>query len=99
MLARQRAARQIALSHGLDPDQAAATTFLTPNGLDATYLAANLRAAQQQIPVTAPPRSASPSNSAHNVEARLHELALLKQQQVITEDEYEDRPKSIIGEI
>lgn len=98
MVMRQRAAREIALSHGLDPEQAAAATFLTPNGLDATYLAANLRGAQP-APTYAPPPSPTPVNAAHGVEARLHELALLKQQNVITQDEYDSRRKAILDQI
>jgi len=100
LVARQRAARTIAMSHGLNPEEAAATTLLTPNGLDATYLAANLRPTPEAPTHYAPPPLApTPLNAAHNVEARIHELNLLKQQGVITEDEYNTRRQAIISEI
>jgi len=98
MVMRQRAAREIAARHGLDPNEAAATTFLGQGGLDATYLAANLHDARSATPL-AQTGITPASNAAHKVEARLHELAMLKQQGVITPDEYEARRKAIIDEI
>ena len=45
---RVSAARSMARRAGMDPDDATAATLLTQNGLDATYIAANLRDMQQQ---------------------------------------------------
>ena len=81
-------ARDMARRAGLDPDDAAAATLLTDNGLDATYLAANLRQTQQQhVP---PPRTA---------ESRLQELKSLLDQGLISQTEYDERRKAILAEI
>jgi len=81
-------ARDMARRAGMDPDDATAATLLTENGLDATYLAANLRQNQQhQVP---PPRTA---------ESRLHELKGLLDQGLLTQAEYDARRTAILADI
>ena len=85
---RVSAARNMARRAGMDPDDATAATLLTQNGLDATYLAANLRQSQQH-PVP-PPRT---------TESRLQELKSLLDQGLISQSEYDDRRSAILAEI
>jgi len=81
------AARSIARRAGMDPDDATAATLLTQNGLDATYLAANLRQSTRPVPA---PRSS---------ESRLHELKSLLDQGLVSQAEYDKRRAEILAEI
>ncbi len=85
-------ARKVARDAGLDEDTAAATTLFTQNGLDATYLAASLRGnATQQIPAA--------SADHRSNEERLRELQRLKDQGLVTSEEYDARRKAIIDSV
>jgi hypothetical protein len=96
-LYRVSTARRIARDAGMNPDDAAAATLLTPNGLDATYLAASLRAGQQ---VQAPEKPGTyESMHRHTAEGRLRELADLREKGMITPDEYDERRRAILAEI
>jgi hypothetical protein len=89
-------ARRIAREAGLDPDNAAATTLLTPNGLDATYLAASLRRAQPEGGHS----SFTPTDLSHrSTEDRLRELQDLRDKGLVSQAEYDDRRKGILAEI
>ena len=90
MVVRISMARDLARRAGLDPDQAAATTLLTTNGLDATYLAASLRSASG---------AGSPTATAPTAKARLEELNALHDQGLITPAEYAERRKAILDAI
>lgn len=81
-------ARDMARRAGMDPDDATAATLLTENGLDATYLAANLQA-QHHRAVPAP----------RTAEARLHELKSLLDQGLVSQAEYDQRRAAILAEI
>jgi len=84
-------ARDMARRAGLDPDDATATTLLTNNGLDATYLATSLR--QGQSP------AASMAAAPKSAESRLQELQHLLDQGLITQAEYDDRRRAVLADI
>lgn len=87
-------ARQVARDSGMDEDQATAMTLLSDNGLDATYLASNLRnrPGQEQDP-------ASPSPQGRTVNERLRELQQLRDEGLVTYDEYEARRNEILDSL
>ncbi|MGZ4429827.1 MAG: SHOCT domain-containing protein [Nocardioidaceae bacterium] len=84
-------ARTMARRSGMDPGQATAVTLLSDDGLDATYLAANLRGSQPTHAAAAPaPRTA---------QDRLRELQDLRNQGLVTPEEYEARRTAIVESI
>lgn len=86
---RVSAARSMARRSGMDEGEAAAMSLLTDNGLEATYVASQLRDGVR------PPADDSPRGAA----ARLAELQSLRDQGLVTPDEYAARRAEIIGEI
>jgi hypothetical protein len=92
-------ARKLAAQSGMDVGLATQMTLLTENGLDATYLASNLR--QPQPAPTAPTPSPVPAPTATPKSAaeRLTELAALRDQGMITPAEYDERRRSIIDAV
>jgi hypothetical protein len=86
------AARDMARRAGMDPDEATAMTVLTENGLEATYLASNLRSAQATPTVP-------PAQPARPVAERLAELTGLRDSGAITEAEYAERRQAIIDSV
>ena len=85
-------ARTMARRSGMDPNQATAVTLLTDDGLDATYLAANLRGSQ-------PAPAAAPAPAPRTAQDRLHELQELRDQGLVTAEEYESRRTAIVDSI
>lgn len=85
-------ARKMAVESGLDPDRATAMTMLSDDGLEATYLASSLR---QQ----ATPASPSAAVEGRSVEERLRELQSLRDQGLVTYDEYDARRRAIIDSL
>ena len=85
-------ARKMAEDAGLDPNTATAVTMLSDNGIDATYLASTLasHSRTQSPPPTQRPKAA---------EQRLQELQDLKDEGLITSDEYEAQRQKILGSI
>jgi hypothetical protein len=81
-------ARQMATEAGLDPGRATAVTLLSDDGLDATYIATSLHAreAAQQPP-------ASPARSTAE---RLTDLQKLRDDGLVTADEYDARRQAIL---
>lgn len=86
------AARSMARRSGMNPDEATAMTLLTDDGLEATYLAANLRPAPA---APAPDAAAAPVAAAD----RLQALQDLKDRGLITEAEHATRRQAIIDAI
>jgi hypothetical protein len=84
-------ARGIARQAGMNPNTATAVTLLGNDGLDAAYLAANLR----NRPTTAPADVPSPRTT----EERLGELQRLKDQGLVTDEEYDAQRKAILGSV
>ena len=86
-------ARKMAEDAGLDPNKATAVTLLSQDGVDAAYLASTLaaRSQHQTPPATQPPPK--------NAEERLRELQALKDQGLVTSDEYEAQRQKILGSI
>jgi hypothetical protein len=86
-------ARSLARQSGMDPGLATQLTLLTEDGLDATYLAANLRephaAGSVASPVGSEPQRADAAQ-------RLTELKSLMEQGLVTPTEYEERRRAII---
>ncbi|HVT64989.1 MAG TPA: SHOCT domain-containing protein [Mycobacteriales bacterium] len=78
--------RRLARDAGMDPDTATAVTLVGNPGLDATYLAANLRGQP----------SGAPSASEESAEERLTELKSLLDKSLITQAEYDARRKAVI---
>lgn len=83
-------ARQLARNANLDTGQATAMALLDNDGLEATYLAANLRGQQPQR---------QPVNSPRSAESRLRELQHLRDDGLITEQEYTERRQAILGSL
>ncbi len=81
-------ARQMARDSGMDPDQATAVTLLSDDGLDATYLASNLR--------NAPAGEPSAPSPARSAQERLRELEQLRDEGLITTGEYEARRRAVV---
>ncbi len=90
-------ARRLATESGMSPGQATEKTLLTDNGLDATYLAANLRP-RAETPAT-PMAAPDPAAASKSAAERLTELASLRDQGMITQAEYDERRASIIDAI
>ena len=83
------ASQKMARSAGLDPGLATGVTLLSDDGLAATYLASSLR----QHPATTPPAT-TPDTAA-----RLQELARLRAQGLVTDEEYAARRQAIIDSV
>lgn len=81
-------ARRVARSTGLDPDQATELAILGDNGLEAGYLAGHLH----HRPATEPPSAPA----GRSVEIRLRELAQLRDQGLVTPEEYDARRGAIL---
>jgi hypothetical protein len=79
-------ARKMAQRSGMDEGEATAMTLLSDDGLDATYLASNLRPGP-------PSQEGGPGRS---VTERLAELESLKQQGLVTQAEYDERRAAIL---
>jgi hypothetical protein len=82
-------ARDLARRSGMDENQATAMTLLEDDGLEATYLASNLR------PQTQP----SGTTPARSVTERLAELDALKAAGTVTQAEYDERRAAILGSL
>lgn len=82
-------ARRVARNSGMDEDDATQMALFTDYGLEATYLAANLRPSQESPPG---PAAAEPRPA----ELRLRELESLRAQGLITEEEYAARRRDIL---
>lgn len=81
-------ARRLAVASGMDPNLATGMTLLTDTGLEATYIAANVRG-------TTP---ASPAEQATTA-TRLADLKGLLDQGLITQAEYDGRRRAIIDAV
>lgn len=88
-------ARRLAQDSGMDPSVATTMTLLTPNGLDATYLAATLKAKGHDIASEPSPEP----TSAGKAEDRLATLKRLLDDGVVTQPEYNERRQAIINDI
>ena len=87
-------ARRLATQSGMDPGLATGMTLLSDNGLDATYLAANLRGNARQAAPAAPVATSSPSATS-----RLEELRSLLDRGLVTQAEYDTRRQAIIDSV
>lgn len=81
-------ARRMARSAGMDVGDATAMTLMTDGGLESTYLASSLR----QSPGTSAPAARTP-------EVRLRQLQDLRDQGLVTEEEYAERRRAILDEL
>ncbi|RYP85706.1 SHOCT domain-containing protein [Nocardioides guangzhouensis] len=87
---RATTARRIARRAGLDERDAATMAVATDDGLEATYLAASLRAR--------PPQPVEPRPTASSAD-RLRELQRLLDEDLVTQEEYDERRRAIIDGI
>jgi hypothetical protein len=86
-------ARDLARKSGMDPNQATAITLLEDDGLEATYLASNLRSpAGGAIPEP-------PVGGGRSVSERLAELSNLRDQGLVTQAEYDARRAAILDSL
>lgn len=83
-------ARGMARESGMDPDRATAMTLLEDDGLEATYLASNLR--NQSGPAAGEP-------PARSVTDRLAELDALREAGKVSQAEYDERRAAILGSL
>ena len=86
-------ARDMAERAGLDPDQAARVAMFGKDGIDATYVASAL--AQRSTPPPPPP----PVQRPKTVEERLRELQTLRDNGLVSEDEFQAQRTKIVGSI
>jgi hypothetical protein len=88
-------ARQLATQAGLDANQATAVALLDDEGLAATYVASSLR------PKPATPTGPASSESApvRSAADRLAELQRLKDQGLVTAEEYQAQRKAIVDSV
>jgi len=89
-------ARDMARKSGMDPDQATAMTLLSDDGLDATYLASNLRSTPGPA---ADPQAGGGAPLARTTAERLTELAQLRDQGLVTQAEYDERRAAILDSL
>lgn len=94
---RATTAQKIAKQSGLDPGLATQVSLMSENGLDAEYLAANLR--QPGSPAPAGETPDVPSSSGKDAAGRLEELQGLLAGGLITQSEYDDRRRAIIDSV
>lgn len=91
-------ARRLATQSGMDPGLATGMTLLSQDGLDATYLAANLRGTARPAPAaTTETGPASPAGAS--VTSRLEELRSLLDRGLVTQAEYDTRRQAILDSI
>lgn len=84
-------ARRVAGSTGLDKDRATELAILGENGLEAGYLAAHLRQRPADQQPTAP--------AVRTAEVRLRELQQLRDQGLVTQEEYDARRRAIVDSL
>lgn len=84
-------AQRLAKDSGMDPSLATQMSLFTDDGLEATYLAANLR---QREPSPAPPPATSGT-----VAERLTQLAALRDQGLVTQAEHDERRRAILDSL
>ncbi|KQW53486.1 hypothetical protein ASC77_04175 [Nocardioides sp. Root1257] len=88
-------AQRMARDAGMSESDATAMALLSDDGLEATYLASNLRTpAAEPDAALAPPVPATGTAAA-----RLQELRHLREQELITAEEYEARRTAIIDSV
>ncbi len=87
-------ARDMARKAGMDPGQATAMTLLTDDGLEATYLASNLRPSRDEHD-----QSTDSESGERTVTERLAELETLRDQGLVTQGEYDQRRAAILGSL
>jgi hypothetical protein len=85
-------ARQVARDAGMDPDRATAMTLLSDDGLDATYLAANLRS-------PGGPAAPPPVEPGRSAEDRLRQLQQLRDGGLVSAEEYDERRRAILDSL
>lgn len=85
-------ARDLARRSGMSPGQATAVTLLEDDGLEATYLAANLRGSTAPTPA----QPVAPGRTAHE---RLVELEGLRRDGLLTDTEYQARRQAIVDSL
>lgn len=83
-------ARSMARRSGMDVNEATAMSVLTDDGVEATYLASNLRPAATASAPPPVPRSAA---------ERLQELQQLRDRGLVTDEEYAARRAAIIDSV
>jgi hypothetical protein len=91
-------AQKLARQSGMDPSLATQMTLLTDDGLEATYLAANLRPSPSAAPASTVAPSAAAASS-RSVADRLKELSGLLDQGMVTRAEYDERRRAILDEV
>lgn len=81
----------MATESGMDPGRASMMTLISDDGLDATYLASSLRGTQS--------RDRPAERSGRSTQERLRELQQLRDEGLITTEEYQRRRTDIVDSI
>lgn len=93
-------ARRLARNAGMDEGDATAMTLLTDNGLESTYLAANLRPPASPAPApSAPAAPAEAPEPPRSSADRLRELQDLLAAGLVTQEEYDARRRAILDSL
>lgn len=93
---RTSTARRLARDSGLDEDEAARMALLTDSGLETTYLAAALRS-RDETP-GASTESEDPDDTT-DVAARLRRLDRLREEELVSAEEWAERRRAILDEL
>lgn len=99
MVWRVSLARNLARQSGMSTGQATAVTLLGDEGLEATYLAANLRGPAAPAPQVGPAPQVAPALAARTTSDRLRELQQLRTDGLVTETEYQARRQVIVDSL
>lgn len=86
-------AQKLARRSGMDEGMATQMTLLSDDGLEATYLAANLRGKEPS------PTEAQAAATRASTAERLEELRTLLDRGLITQQEHDERRKAIIDSV
>lgn len=89
-------ARTMARRAGLDEDDAARMAMFTDNGLETTYLASAMRQRDQVPP---PPPTEPPTQQRGDVAERLRRLDRLREEELVSTEEWAERRKAILDEL
>ena len=91
-------ARSMARRSGLDEGQATRMALMSDDGLEATYLASALR--QPAPPAPAPtPAAPGPAPERGDVAERLRRLDSLREQELVSTEEWAERRRAILDEL
>lgn len=90
-------ARDLARRSGLDERDATRMALFTEDGLETTYLASTMRQREEQARPTGPPPA--PAAPADDVAERLRRLDRLREEELISSEEWDERRRAILDDL